>query len=278
MRALALIVVSALLLITGTSKSALTDPVSTDRVLLAQSRLGASLLQRLAETPRDNVVISPASLAAVLALLDLGADPSMHEALQRILGFERMESPRASRSEQTMDELGVVRAATLGLAAGIDDPSGKFAMANMIVIDPKTDPNRGTMIDMGENGGAEVITGDVTNPAAIQSLNAWIASKTGGLIPSLLDEPPADPGLIAVNALYFKGLWSQPFDKKATALQAFTNAIGTKTNVAMMQGERRLPFRAEGRFVAVDIPYKNPRFSLVVVTTQDRPAQAKEFA
>src|SRR5207247_5193779 len=39
----------------------------------------------------------------------------------------------------------------------------------------------------------------------------------------------------------------------------------------------KLLFRQDERFVAIDLPYASERFSIVVVTTKDKPARAREF-
>lgn len=97
--------------------------------------------------------------------------------------------------------------------------------------------------------------------------------------PAIIEGPlPEAPGLIALNALYFKGLWSRPFVKDLTRLMPFQNAAGIKSQVAMMKARGEMSFRADGRFVAVDLPYRDKRFSMVLVTANDRPARAAEFA
>ena len=45
----------------------------------------------------------------------------------------------------------------------------------------------------------------------------------------------------------------------------------------MMSTERTLGFRKNGRFVAIDIPYKGERFAFTVVTTTDDKAKPEEF-
>src|SRR5437016_5871476 len=74
------------------------SPLEPRAALAAQSRLALGLVGRVArgDRPPDNVVVSPASLAAVLALLDLGAEERMRRAIHRTLGFERGEARTAA--------------------------------------------------------------------------------------------------------------------------------------------------------------------------------------
>jgi serine protease inhibitor len=106
---------------------------------------------------------------------------------------------------------------------------------------------------------------------------------TKGAIPDILGGPVSKPSFVALNALHFKSRWKTPFDPARTSPVAFTGADGKSGDVAMMRlGEAVHAFRHERHgdrsFVAVDLPFADERFSLIVVTTADKPAAAKEFA
>ena len=81
---------AAALALCDPTRIAFAAPLAPDQTLAAQSRLSFRLLERLsaARERGANVVISPASLAAVLSLIDLGADANLHTPLCRSLGFE----------------------------------------------------------------------------------------------------------------------------------------------------------------------------------------------
>src|SRR5215210_8220737 len=60
------------------------------RRLAAQSRLASRLLDRLAKEPNagENIVVSPASVAMALSLLELGADEKLRTAIAQALGYD----------------------------------------------------------------------------------------------------------------------------------------------------------------------------------------------
>jgi serine protease inhibitor len=245
-----------------------------DRVLAAQSRLSLQLIQRLANErgAGGNLVVSPASLAAVLSLLDVGADAPMRAALYKTLGFDA-DHPNAAAAD-----LENLRALVTKLGKGVEDKDTTLRLANWIVFDPQSQPVDEALRKLRATG-ARVTQDDLSDPAVIKAINDWVSEKTKGLIPSIIDQGPKMPGLIALDALYFKGTWLDQFAKSATHTEPFHLLGGTDFEVQMMAKLfTRVDFRQDGRFVAVDLPYKNSRFSLVVITTNDKPASAGEFS
>jgi serpin B len=118
---------------------------------------------------------------------------------------------------------------------------------------------------------------DLNDPATVQHINGWVNERTGGLIPSIIEKGPRESGLVALNALHFKDRWKDAFDPNATRQAPFHNLAGTVVEVPMMQREGSMRFREQGSFVAVELPYANDRFHLVLITSKVKPAQAVEF-
>ncbi len=238
--------------------------------LKAQSRLAFGLITRLAGTDGapTNIVVSPASVAAVLSLLDLGADARMRRALHRTLGFDR----RAARNAAA--ELDGLRASVSKLASTQDSP---LLLANAIVFDPASAPYRLALMGLRATG-AEVRVEDLAKPETLRRINEWVSTHTKGLIPTILEDPPRDAGLVALNALYFKDRWRNPFDPRATAPAPFQLTDGASIDVPMMRQTGRFSFRQDERFVAVDLDYASDGFGITVVTTKDKPARPAEFA
>ncbi|HXL68579.1 MAG TPA: serpin family protein, partial [Xanthobacteraceae bacterium] len=185
---------------TRVSFAALLTP---DRLLDAQGQLGFSLLSGLAKTRRagENVVLS---------LLDVGADAKMRVALHKALGFDGPDNKTAS------DDLMEVRNAVRDLLHATDGP---LLLANSLVIDPEVKPRAEAIAQMRALG-AEITLADVRKPEVIKQINDWVAARTKGRIPSILDAPP-DQGAVALNALYFKDFWQRQFEKSATQAKPF---------------------------------------------------------
>lgn len=247
------------------------EPLAASRVLGSQLRLSSRLVAALDAEParRDpNIVISPASLAAVMALLDIGADNKMRSAIFNTLGLTH------GLGHEPPTELAGLRATVLKAAAKPDEAD--FQIANAIMLDPQSKPY-GKVLARLRDAGAEVSVAPLSDLAAIRQINDWVAAKTNRLIPAILQEAPLPPGFVAVNALYFKGRWPVAFARDDTRPRTF-HAPGGDLEVPMMSTRAAFAFRKQGRFAAVEMPYRGGRYTLVLVTTSDRPAKAAEFA
>jgi serine protease inhibitor len=253
----------------GALTGQVTAPLDAAYLNKVQSRLGFRLIARMSREARGegNLIVSPASLAAVLAMLDLGANSDMHAALLKSLGFEQGPDGAAS------NKLEALRASVKSVQGG---EGGSLRSANAIVFDPKTAPDPKMMTQLAE-AGAQVRVEDLEDPATIRRINDWVKQRTGGLIPSIIEKAPREAGLVALNALHFKDRWKDAFDPSLTKPALFRGAVRPPVEVQMMQLEGTLQFRAQGAFVAVELPYANDRFRLVLITTKDKAAHATEF-
>jgi serpin B len=232
---------------------------------VSQSKLAFELIEQLTEHGNLDVAVSPASLASVFAVLSEGADPPMKAAMAKALGFEAPESA-------SLAALADVRTALL---AGNGE---SLQSVDRIVLAPGSTPAPGLLARLDSLGVTHSIE-DLTRPEVVAEIDAWIKEVTKGAIPDILGGPLDKPSFVALNALHFKGRWKTAFDPKLTAPKQFTGADGKRVETAMMhlpEGQRA--FQTDKRFIGIDLPFSDERFSLVVITTTDKPAMAKEFA
>jgi serpin B len=124
---------------------------------------------------------------------------------------------------------------------------------------------------------------DLSSPEEAAKVDAWVKDVTKGAIPEILGGPVAKASFAALNALHFKSRWKTPFDPQLTAPAPFTGVDGKSAEVAMMRlSKATRAFRqervGERNFVAIDLPFVDERFSLVIATVTGKPAAAKDFA
>lgn len=237
----------------------------------AQARLAGNLIRQM---ERDagrggNILVSPASLAAAFAAIAVGADDKLRPAIHKALGYSAGKGTVANADLDRLRE-----AAAAVQKRGADGP---LKMATTIVFDPQAKPHAHIPETLAKSGITASVE-DLSDPAAIERLNAWVAERTAGLIPKILEATPREPGLIALNALHFKDRWRTPFSREATRPAPFRRVTGGEVEVPMMRHlAGRFRFRADARFIAVDLPYASAGFSLTVVTSRDKPLPASGF-
>jgi serine protease inhibitor len=265
------------------SKEAITDRTAVDAFAAAQARLAFSLIEKITNgnnaaarcpsrcmpTAHVDATVSPASLAATFGIVSLGADHAMKAAIARALGF-------------TPEQADAGLAALADVRGMLAKDSDTFQSASRIAFAPSSPPNRIMQAGL-ENLGIDYSIADLSDPEAAAKIDAWIKEVTKGTIPEILGGPIAKSSLVALNALHFKSRWKSPFDPGLTAPAVFVGVDGKIGDVAMMRSGRGIrAFRQERKdghsFVAIDLPFVDERFSLVVVTTTDKAAPAREFA
>jgi serine protease inhibitor len=255
------------------------DANAVGDLLSAQSRLGANLIRVLADHAKEgtrpgsdaNLIVSPASLAVILSFVDLGANAPMRSAIHRTLGF----APAArQRTERDLAALRDAVAATNARSAA----EGPLVLANLLAFDLSTRPRQLAITGLSA-AGADVLVDRLGDPKMIGRINDWVRSKTHDLIPSIIEETPADLGLVAVNALYFKDRWKTPFDPARTKAEPFQTVSGKPVSVQMMHSPvAKFGFRQNERFIAAELGYANDDFKLVVVTTKSAPGRLSELS
>lgn len=249
--------------------------LAPQRLAQVQVRLGQQLVVQLHKTKpaAANTVVSPASLAMILAVLDLGADDALRDGLHRALGFERKN---AKDLKTAAADLAALRNAAQAVQ-GDTDVAEVLKVANAVFFD-KASPLTADALGKVRGAGADAFVDDISSPDAIRRVNQWVSDRTKGLIRSILDQPMSNAGLIGLNALYFKDSWRTPFVAGNTGPAAFHRLDGSTINVALMNATGSYAVRTDDRFAAVDLPYAHDRFSLVLVTTKDKPASPADFA
>lgn len=104
--------------------------------------------------------------------------------------------------------------------------------------------------------------------AAMNSINKWVESSTGGKIKDLVSRPfPPTTKLVAANVIYFNGEWENPFIKELTNDQFFDT--GRKNvSVPMMSTLMTVPFLKGDTigFDMVGLPYKGGKYAMYILT------------
>jgi serpin B len=227
----------------------------------ASNAFGFKLLrQAFREQPRENVFLSPTSLSIALAMAYNGAGGATKAAMAHALGVP--------------DDISAVNSgnAALQKALGTTDPKVTLSVANALWSDRRSPFSPAFVARCEKSYQARATTLDFTAPSAAATINDWVARATHDKITSLVTPADLAPPASAVltNAVYFKGLWTRPFDPKQTTDQDFTPESGAAFKVRMMHGKEKRGYlgklsRVAGAsfpFEGVRMPYGSDKFSM----------------
>ncbi len=107
---------------------------------------------------------------------------------------------------------------------------------------------------------------DFSSPGAADVINDWASASTRGRIDRMV-QPPIPGNVLAylMNAVYFKGGWTQPFDPQLTSEGLFHLPDGSVEPVQLMMRDDTLLYHAAADYAAVDLPYAGQAFSMTVL-------------
>jgi serine protease inhibitor len=220
------------------------------------NQLGFQLLEKLQEDQAvRNLILSPCSLAFCLAIAYNGAAGQTRDALAKVLGVVGI-------SEEDMNR----RLRALRTAIEQPGPQLELVLASAVWgVKPLVFPPD-FLQRIQEFYAAEARILDSTGPAAAETINRWVSSKTNGKIAMLVnsDDLSSEIRCILTNAIYFKGPWSAPFDPQATRDRPFALPDGRTREVAMMYRSGRYPYLETKAFQAIDLAYTGGSLSMYV--------------
>jgi len=120
---------------------------------------------------------------------------------------------------------------------------------------------------------ADVATFDFGAADAVPRINAWVDEKTKGKINNIVDVLSPLASMVAVNAIYFKGRWMRPFERKVTRDALFTTATGQKKQPPMMLQSGRYSYYEDRKLQAVVLPYEGGLAMYVILLAAGSDAQ-----
>lgn len=98
---------------------------------------------------------------------------------------------------------------------------------------------------------------EVSPLTTASAINEWCSDKTHGKIPEIMQQIPDRAVMILVNAVYFSGKWTIPFEKERTSEENFSRSNGSTMRVPMMFQKRKnfRYYEQQDRFQMVQVLY-----------------------
>jgi serine protease inhibitor len=207
-----------------------------------------------ADSPDANLFISPVSTASVLDIALDAARGQTAKVMQGVLEPGSRGAPvLAHRTRALRESLLAQDCVELTIANSIwaraDLPFDSAFVENARTVHNATAENLET-----ENAAAAV--------------NDWASRNTNGRIPHVVSDPVEEMFLL-MNAVYFKGRWSIPFDTTLTEPVPFHTTLGGSVRVPMMTRRLTTRYLDGPDFSMARLAYDGGRFAMYVVLPKE---------
>ncbi|XP_059135818.1 serine protease inhibitor A3N-like [Peromyscus eremicus] len=189
-----------------------------------------SLYKELAlKNPNKNVVFSPLSISAVLAILSLGARSKTLEEILGGLKFNLTQTPEADIHRGFGHLLHMLTQP--GDQVNISIGSMIFVEKHLQILAEFKEKARALYQ-------AEASVTDFQQPHEAKKLiNDYVRKQTQGKIKELISDLDVRTVMVLVNYIYFKGKWKMPFDPEDTFEAKFYLGKRRTVKVPMMKIE-----------------------------------------
>jgi serpin B len=236
------------------SPNALVDSKLVDANRRFSFKLFSEILK---QDSKKNVFVSPTSVAIALSMTYNGANGETQQAMAKALELQGMSLQQVNQANDALK-------ASLETA----DPAVQLAIANSLWVKQGVTFKPDFMQSNQQFYKAKVTELDFAKPEAPGIINSWVKENTRGKIDKIVQQiDPADV-LFLINAIYFKGKWTNEFDKNQTSERPFYLSNGTQKPHPMMSQSGKYRYYENETFQAVSLPYGKGRLSLYVFLPQ----------
>jgi len=236
--------------------------VQTQSIVDSNTAFALSLYDELKSRP-GNIFFSPFSISTALAIAYAGARGETEKQMGRVLHFgtnQRQVHPTFGELQRRLSEAS-------------EKPGIRLNIANALWAQ-KGHPFRPDFMEISSgNYRANVNSADFLTAAeaARGEINHWVSQQTNDRIQDIL--PPDSltdlTRLILANAVYFKGIWAEPFDAGETSSQPFHLLPMRRVQAQLMHHFDNVRYTGENDFQAVELPYQSDELSMVILLPRE---------
>ncbi len=224
------------------------------KLVQANTRFGFKLYSEiLKQNNGKNVFVSPSSVAIALAMTYNGASGNTKTAMAKTLELQGLNLDEINQAHEDLKAL-------LSQA----DPNVQVSIANSIWARQDVSFNPSFVQRNQKFYDATVTALDFGAPATVQTMNNWVKENTRGKIDKIIDRINPNQALFLMNAVYFKGKWTNEFNQQQTEEKPFYLTDGSQKQQPFMQQQGRYSYYETEKFQAISLPYGNERVSLYV--------------
>ncbi|MEH2267026.1 MAG: serpin family protein [Nostoc sp.] len=244
--------------------------VNTDtKIVESSNKFGFKLFSEVLKNDRGekNIFISPSSVAIALAMTYNGASGSTQQAMAKTLELQGMNLPEINSSY----------AAALKQLLDNSDAKVQLKIANSLWANQDVTFAPDFLKKTQDFYQAKVSNLNFKDAAASSIINNWVKENTNGKINKIVETIEPNQVLFLINAIYFKGNWSNEFDKNQTAQYPFQITSGKRKQHPMMSQNGDYRYYESEQFQAVSLPYgKDGKVSFYIFLPKQN-SNLKEF-
>ncbi len=233
------------------------DPSGGSSYAEGSNDFACAIYQQLRERS-GNLFLSPFGVRAALAMAHAGARGETAAQMERVLHISASDDSPES----------VIRRAIRRLHAS---SGGEFELSVATSLwGQEGAPLRPEYLDRiaQEYGGSlKLVDFRRAAEAARAAINEWVEDATRQKIREIIapGSLSAETRLVLANAIYFKGVWEQPFRRAATLREPFHLEGGGTVPADLMARQSRVRYVRAARYQAVELVYRGGDLSMIVL-------------
>ena len=213
----------------------------------------------------DIVFISPLNASIALSMTAAGAEGATQEEMLRTLGFGGL----------SVKDLNACNRGIIDLLSS--DPEGvELNVANSLWVSDRFTLKSRYIRTAGSEYSARVSNLDFSDPASPSVINRWCAENTAGRIDKMIENIDPATQMYLLNALYFKGMWTTPFDAANTRKDIF-HGNRRDSEVEFMHRTASFPYYIGPEGALLELPYGEGSFVMDIFLPAEG-VSAEEFA
>lgn len=224
------------------------------------------LYKQIASAQPGNVICSPYSVAAALAMTRNGARGRTATEMDSVL-----HAPDLQRLNEGMDSLALLIESRAGVEKRADGSKATVSMevANSLWGQRGEAWEQPFLDALARYYGAGMRLVDYRRDVegARLAINHWVSRQTHAKIPHLMPEDILDAltRLVLVNAIYLKAPWEMPFEKSKTKNRPFRLGDGRRISPRTMRDKLSVVVTEGSGWRAARLPYAGRQLAMTVL-------------
>ena len=211
------------------------------------------------KTNDPNIFVSPLSVNMVLSMTLNGAEKTTLDEMKEALRAKSYSNSDINEYNKSLRE------SLLKV-----DKSTEISIANSIWYHNKFSVKNNFISVNRDNYNAEIKAIDFSSSGAVNQINSWVSDNTNKKIPTIVERLSPETVICLINAIYFKGIWREKFDKKNTRDEDFYSESGVSMGkVKMMNQTFDFFYTEDDNCKYLKMFYGNYAYSMTVMLPND---------